>query len=83
MGVDQIGRAELIEHGGIARKHGFVAPILESFDFVDRYIVVWHKGYVTFRLPNLGQNLGDIECYPPIAGFCWMDQRPKLSMPPH
>jgi hypothetical protein len=40
MGVDEIIRTEFVEHGNIAREHGPVAPILQSFDFRDRCLVL-------------------------------------------
>ena len=33
---------EFVEHGGIAREHGPVAPILQSLDFVDCCVVFRH-----------------------------------------
>jgi hypothetical protein len=41
VGVDQIARTEVVEHGRIAR-HGPIAPILKSFDFVDHSVVFRH-----------------------------------------
>jgi hypothetical protein len=35
MRVDEIIRTEFVEHGGIAREHRPVSPILQTLDFVD------------------------------------------------
>src|ERR1700688_2930690 len=40
MRIDEIIRTEFVEHGGIARDHGSIAPFLESPDLVDRYIAL-------------------------------------------
>ena len=42
VGVNEVIRTEFVEHGGIARNHGPVAPILQSFDFVGCSLVFWH-----------------------------------------
>ena len=38
MRVDQIIRTECVEDGRVTVDHGPVAPVLEGFDFVDRYV---------------------------------------------
>jgi hypothetical protein len=42
VGVDEIIRTEFVEHSGVAREHGSIAPVLKSFDFVDCSFVFGH-----------------------------------------
>jgi len=46
MGVDEIVRTEFVQHGGVAREHGAVAPVLQRFDFFNSCIVLWLFGHI-------------------------------------
>ena len=57
MRVDQIIRTECVEDGRVAVDHGPVAPVLQGFDFVDRYVRVGHA-----LVPRRGLQAGPFGC---------------------
>jgi hypothetical protein len=40
VGVDEIIRTEFVEHDCIAREHGSIAPVLQGFNFLNRFVVL-------------------------------------------